>query len=579
MKRFRLFLVMFGMSMANLLYMHYSISFAYAPELIDWVSIFDNLTGIIFDVVVVFLCCIIITKSRNTSAFAMLYYITFSWSFSNILYSRFFHSYISLSSICQGWSLTDPIVIKSTLQGFLWYDIIFCMWATSFIFYYKKTKNKYHHKLTKKNIYIAAIFMLVIVCILDISAHAIYCLSKQEYRHLYYFKYRLSSHHISTEHALRHPVIAHFHRGTLRMLAIEVYEEMRGVTELTKKQEHTIKKAIQESLESMKEPTGDNHMTRPNIIFIIVESYMAFTSDLFVDGKEITPNLNSLRHDSTVYFNGLVQPNITLGESADGQYIYMTGLLPLRSVITISKARKRALPGLPKILAGHGFHSQMIIPTQPTMWSQTEMCRQYGFDKLYSYNDFKGSNSSELSDEELFELAVSHLPTKEEMPFLSVLLTMSMHLPYDRPVDPTFRLNAPSLSSEMIYYLNACHYTDRCIGHYLDHLKAIGLYDKSIIIITSDHHQNYITLGPNITSNLPLYIVGGHIDNKTVWHNQCQQLDIYTTLLDVLGIRSQWVGLGHSLLSKDYKDPLTDDIKWDISEWLLQSDYFAQTSN
>ena len=49
-----------------------------------------------------------------------------------------------------------------------------------------------------------------------------------------------------------------------------------------------------------------------NIIFIIVESYMAFTSDMIVDGKEITPNLNALKHDSTVYYNGHVQPNITI---------------------------------------------------------------------------------------------------------------------------------------------------------------------------------------------------------------------------------------------------------------------------
>ncbi len=576
---YRHFLVLAGMSIINLLYMHYSISFAYVPELIDWVSIFDNLTGIIIDMTVVLLCCIIITNSKITTAFAMLYFVTFSWSFCNILYSRFFHSYISLSSISQGWSMTDSIVIKSTLQGFQWYDLIFCIWASLFIFYYKKTKNRYQHKLTKATIFIVSTFMLAIACTCDIGAHALFCLSKKEYRHFYYFKYRLSSHHILTEHALRHPIITNFHRGTIRMLAIEGYENLMGVKELTEQQEKSIQIAIQESLESMTGTIGGGKISRPNLIFIIVESYMAFTSDLFVDGKEITPNLNSLRHDSTTYFNGLMQPNITLGESADGQYIYMTGLLPLRSVITISKARKRVLPGLPKIMAEQGYYSQMIIPTQPTMWSQIEMCRQYGFNKLYSYNDYKDCKSSELSDEELFELAVSHLPSKKEKPFLSVLLTMSMHFPYDKPVDPTFCLNDPSLSSDMINYLNACHYTDRCIGHYLDYLKTAGLYDKSIIIIASDHHQNYVPLSPNITSDLPLYIIGGNIDNNTAWHNKCHQLDLYTTLLDVLGIKPQWVGLGHSLLSKDYKDPLTDNIKWDISEWILQGDYFAKTFN
>ena len=56
-----------------------------------------------------------------------------------------------------------------------------------------------------------------------------------------------------------------------------------------------------------------------NVIFILVESYLSVTSDLVIEGKEITPNLNKLKHDSTVYFNGHMRPNVSIGESADGQ--------------------------------------------------------------------------------------------------------------------------------------------------------------------------------------------------------------------------------------------------------------------
>ena len=78
---------------------------------------------------------------------------------------------------------------------------------------------------------------------------------------------------------------------------------------------------------------------KPNLIFIIVESYLSQTSDLKVDGKEITPFLNRLKRDSTVYYNGQMQPNINIGESSDGQFIDMTGVLPLilyLSLITIT---------------------------------------------------------------------------------------------------------------------------------------------------------------------------------------------------------------------------------------------------
>ena len=109
-----------------------------------------------------------------------------------------------------------------------------------------------------------------------------------------------------------------------------------------------------------------------NVILVIVESYMSFTSDLKVDGREVTPFLNSLKRDSTVYYNGRMHENVTIGESSDGQFIYMTGLLPLRSVITVSKARSCTLPGLATAL---NRESRMVIPTVSSMWNQDEMCR------------------------------------------------------------------------------------------------------------------------------------------------------------------------------------------------------------
>ena len=108
--------------------------------------------------------------------------------------------------------------------------------------------------------------------------------------------------------------------------------------------------------------------------------------------------LNALKHDSTVYYNGHVQSNITLGESSDGQFIYMTGLLPLRSAITISKIRNNKLPSLPKVLAQKGLRSIMIIPTLPSFWDQDKMCQQYGFDKLSSIAKLNFKNTLKVKD-------------------------------------------------------------------------------------------------------------------------------------------------------------------------------------
>ena len=133
---------------------------------------------------------------------------------------------------------------------------------------------------------------------------------------------------------------------------------------------------------------------------------MSFVIDKTVEGKAITPTLNALKSDSSVFYNGHMRPNITMGESSDGQYIYMTGVLPLRSMITVSKACKKKLPGLPRQLKKIGiFNSRMVLPTSPSLWRQDEMCQQYGFEQLYSSNDYPGEHVQTLTDEQVFELA------------------------------------------------------------------------------------------------------------------------------------------------------------------------------
>lgn len=44
---------------------------------------------------------------------------------------------------------------------------------------------------------------------------------------------------------------------------------------------------------------------------------MSLTSDKKVNGKEVTPFLNSLKRDSHVYYNGKMHENVTIGESSD----------------------------------------------------------------------------------------------------------------------------------------------------------------------------------------------------------------------------------------------------------------------
>ena len=152
-----------------------------------------------------------------------------------------------------------------------------------------------------------------------------------------------------------------------------------------------------------------------NVVFIILESFLSVSSDLKVDGKEITPFLNFLKRSPSVYYNGHVNPNITTGESGDGQFIYMTGILPCRSKLVLAEAKNNIFPALPIVLEREKAitYSEIIIPTTPKVWNQEDMNLVYGIDKMYSFFDLYGSEHNSiylsLNDEQHTLLGYLHI--------------------------------------------------------------------------------------------------------------------------------------------------------------------------
>ena len=508
----------------------------------DLHSLIYNAFGVIFDIGFVFLLAYVFTRKRLFLSISTCFFITLFWSFANILYSRFFSRYITTSVMGQSGSLLDPLLIKSIISELKWGDIYFLLSLLGYVLTMRKGTCYTASPLAK------VLTLLFLSLGIDL--------------------FRIYTHRFPFAEYSLFPNSSRFTRGEIRSIAFELYVDYLPEKELTKEELEQIGKVVCESKSSI---TPAIEIEQHNIIFILVESYMSFVSDMKVTNKEITPFLNELKRDSTVYFNGRMHENVTMGESSDGQFIYMTGLLPLRSKLTISEAHKRTMPGLPRLLRKT---SQIIIPTSVEMWMQNEMSPQYGFESLYSEADFISTHQSWLNDNQVFQLAM-HNDSILNQPFLSVILTMSMHQPYTEQIDSTFLINESEMQSDLACYLNACHYTDRQIALYFEHLKRSGLYDSSLIVIAADHPVHNTDFG-GVRKEIPLYLVNVPKEVQAkMWKGECNQVDVYTTLLDLLGVDSDWYGLGHSLLSPDY-NYLIDEKKWEISEWIIRGNYFSK---
>lgn len=108
-------------------------------------------------------------------------------------------------------------------------------------------------------------------------------------------------------------------------------------------------------------------------------------------------------------------------------------------------------------------------------------------------------------------------------------------------------------------YLLQVACADALIGHLLDHLKAVGIYDRALIVITADHG---VSFRPNdfrrpLTKTnfhdlmpVPLFIKAPHQHAGVLSDRNVETIDILPTIADVLGIPLPWPVDGHSAFAQ-----------------------------
>ena len=291
-----------------------------------------------------------------------------------------------------------------------------------------------------------------------------------------------------------------------------------------------------------------------NLILILVEALSSYPINKSFGGIELTPNINKLL--SEAYYNPNMVSEAKLGESSDGQFIYLTGLLPLKNSVTVNEISANTITTFVSLAKEKypDLHSQMTIPTEKDSWSQESMCRKYGIDTLFSKENFPQEVKEDwMNDQQLFEYATyndRHLKSH----FISIILTSSMHSPYIKSYEKYDIKYPTDFSSELKHYLDNVHYMDKYLGKYLESLKEYPWYDQCTVIITADHKPN----GPKLNCNdhsifayLPIIIINPTSNYQGIDNHTVAQSSLFPTIIDLYHISTEWRGVGQSLLMPD----------------------------
>lgn len=318
-----------------------------------------------------------------------------------------------------------------------------------------------------------------------------------------------------------------------------------------------------------------------NIIYILVESLESWALDP-IENKMMMPKLHRFAQSNQVLYADRIVPQVRHGNSADGQMIGITGLLPITSGATCKLYGNNVYPNF-----AHMYSNSAIINPSKGAWEQTKMTKSYEFHQLIEPEIGEAWQDLDVINNVLdysFECGSS---------FCVLGITITSHVPFMYGVEHTMH-EVNNIPKIMNAYLNCLHYTDSCIGVLLDSVLNSPLADNTMIVITGDHtifrdeigfsdmtkyaQENDIDFRAGHTFT-PLIIYSPNIDGNIQITDTCYQMDIFPTILHLIGAEDYyWQGLGVNLLDSVARNnrQLTETEAYRLSDLIIRSDYFRK---
>jgi phosphoglycerol transferase MdoB-like AlkP superfamily enzyme len=217
---------------------------------------------------------------------------------------------------------------------------------------------------------------------------------------------------------------------------------------------------------------------------------------------------------------------------------------------------------LPALLKQNGYGTYSFHGDVSSFWNRANIYPQLGYDKWFSADDYtipRKIGNYDLGDKDFFSQSIPKLAALPQ-PFMASLITLTSHTPFELPIDLQ-TLNIPNdspLTWQQKGYLQTVHYTDQAIGDFIDQLKTAGLYNNSVILIYGDHGSftNIASaLGvqesvfPDLeASQVPMIILAPGTSLKGERATPASHLDLYPTLVDLLGIKAPPDVFGHDMV-------------------------------
>lgn len=287
---------------------------------------------------------------------------------------------------------------------------------------------------------------------------------------------------------------------------------------------------------------------RPNIVFLLLESFTANAIEVLGGVPDVTPTLNALAKEGVLF-----SEIYATGARSDRGMVAAISGLPSNPSIALIKYPNKLMdyPRFPKELEEAGYATRYYYAGDINFGSFRSYVTM-SFQSMVTEDDFSGEAIENrfkwgVHDQYMFDRLYEDI-AKAPQPFMYMAFNMSSHEPFEVPGEVAF----PGNDIEHMF-MNAIHYSDRCIGDFVRKCKESGIWDNTLFILMADHGTRHIKhVDPNMPEayHIPLILAGGALNvQDTVVNTIGSQTDMIATVLAQLGLDHSGYKYSRNLLA------------------------------
>ncbi len=322
---------------------------------------------------------------------------------------------------------------------------------------------------------------------------------------------------------------------------------------------------------------GDNEPSRPNVVIFILESYgreyiASFNKEQKIPGyKGYSPFVDSLAAHSLIFTNAYANGH----KSIHGMSSIMAGIPSFREAFTSSPYAKPPIESLVSVLKSEGYTTSFYHGAPNGSMGFLGFANILGVENYYGKTEFGDDSQFDgvwgIWDEPFFQYFCRNLG-KEKQPFFSTIFTVSSHEPYKVPAQYEGKFPEGDVNIH-----KTIGYTDHALRRFFASAQKQPWFNNTIFVLVADHGNTifYDEYKKEFMKNtVPILFYWPGSPYKGVNHDLAQQIDIYPTILDMIGYDKPFRSWGRSLLG-DYKvDPFV--IKYSANQYqYFSGDYIC----